>query len=61
MTWMYKIRLIGENTYNYSLDEVIDIALNDVLERINAFNLYLFDTNDKKLRKLYNIDELKKM
>lgn len=52
---------IGENTYNYSLDEVINIALDDVLERINAFNLYLFETNDKKLRKLYNIDELKKM
>lgn len=53
--------LIGDETFNYSLDEVIDNALNEAMEHINALNTYLFFDNDKNLKKLYKLNKDEKL
>ena len=52
---------IGEREYCDSLDEILKNALKDSLTIISAINSYLFDNNDQKIRKIYNIPEEKKL
>ena len=52
---------LGENIYNDNLDELINKALKDTLNRIKAVNDYLFGHIDKNFRKIYNISQEKKL
>lgn len=47
------LKLIDDNT--------LDLALNDVLNQIKAINEYLFDDKESDLRKIYNIENDKKI
>lgn len=47
--------LIGDETYNYSLDDVINNALEEAKEYVDAINLYISYDNDKQLKKIFNI------
>lgn len=52
---------LGENIYNDNIDELINKALKDTLNRIKAVNDYLFSHVDKNFRKIYNISLEKKL
>lgn len=53
--------LINDETFNYSLDEVINIALAEAIEYINALNNYLFNDNEKQLKKLFKLNKDEKL
>lgn len=53
--------LIGEDTFNYSLDDVIENALNEAMQYVNALNGYLFFENDKALKKIFNLNKDEKL
>ncbi len=52
---------IGEFEYNYTIDELVNKALKDAVNKIKALNSYLFDNNENKFRKEFNISEEKKI
>ena len=52
---------IGEFEYNYTIDELVNKALKDAVNKIKALNSYLFDNNENKFRKEFNIPEEKKI
>ena len=47
--------LFGEETYNYSLNEVILNAREKAFSQIKIINSYLFDKKDKEFNELFNI------
>ncbi|HIT43461.1 TPA: hypothetical protein IAA91_01290 [Candidatus Avacholeplasma faecigallinarum] len=53
--------LIGEETYNYNFDELLDQALKKTNTYIDAINQYIQYDNDKQLKKLWNIDKNEKL
>ena len=52
---------IGDQIYNDNLDEIINKALKESLSIIKAINSYLFENNESKFRKIYNISPNKKL
>ncbi len=49
--------LIGEETYTYSLENVIDNAYNLAKDNLEVINQYIFYDNDKPLKKFYKIEK----
>ncbi len=52
---------LNNKNYNYSLDEFNELIIKDILTEINVINDYLFNHDDKKIRKYYNIKDEKKI
>lgn len=53
--------LIGDNTYTYTLDEVIQNAASEAKEYIDAVNAYISYDNDKYLKKILHIEKKEKL
>ena len=53
--------LIDEETYNYSIKDIIDISLKEALETIKKINNFFFYNDDKEYRKLFNIEKDQKI
>lgn len=53
--------LVGDETFNYSLKEILDIALKQALDMIKIINSFFFYNDDKEYRKIFNIDKDQKI
>ena len=47
--------IIGEQTYTYSLDEIIESARKKTLKQISIINEHIFDKKDEKYNELFKI------
>ena len=47
--------IIGDQTYSYSLNEVIELARKNTLKQIAIINEHIFDKKDEKYNELFNI------
>ncbi len=52
---------IGEKKHNLNLIEFIDELEKEAIKTIEGINDYLFNNNDKKIRKIFNIPKERKM
>ncbi len=53
--------LVGDQTFNYNIKEVLDIALKEALDMIKIINSFFFNNDDKEYRKLFKIDKDQKI
>lgn len=53
--------IINNNEYNLSLDDAINKAKEDTINSINAIHEYVLSNKDKNIRKIFNIDNDKKL